>query len=451
MNRKTLYAFAAFAALGIIAFVALRQPEKGEGTADRQRPLPKMDANALDTLVVTRNGATTTISKDGTKYTVTTSGVFPADDVVAKAAFDAVGKLELGDLVTENKAKQAEFDIDAAKGVHLVAKGAKGTKVLADVIVGKTMGAGTMVRLDGQDQIWQAAAGLRMALDKAPADWRDKSITTFTATDAEMVTVKTKDGGIAIAKRGSGKVGTDDKWDLVTSVPKISPPDKMDNSVPAGIVDALATWKTNDFSDAKPAETGLDAPRLTVTVALKGGKNVTVLLGNKKGADELYVKTADAPQVFVLKKYNADRVDKRPIDFKDRTISDLREADLTEVAVTHGADSYTLVHEGTTWKATKPPKLTLDPGKTPSIGGGFKDWKAAAFAEDAAPAVTGLAKPRAVIVAKTKSQTTTFKVGNETNDKQNVYLQSSKSPDIFLAPKWSVDRLIVKVDDLKKK
>ncbi len=448
MNRKTLYAFAAFAALGIIAFVALRQPEKGEGTAERQRPLPKMDANALDTLVVTRNGTTTTISKDGTKYTVTTSGVFPADDVVAKAAFDAVGKLELGDLVTENKAKQAEFDIDAAKGVHLVAEGAKGTKVLADVIVGRTTGTGTMVRLDGQDQIWQAAAGLRMALDKAPADWRDKSITTFTATDAEMVTVKTKDGGVAIAKRGSGKVGADDKWDLVTSVPKI---DNVDNSVPAGIVEALATWKTNDFSDAKPAETGLDAPRLTVTVALKGGKNVTVLLGNKKGDDEIYVKTADAPQVFLVKKFNAERVDKRPLDFKDRTLSDISEADLTEVAVSHGADSYTLVHEGTAWKATKPAKLVLDPSKTPSIGGAFKSWKAASYSEETAPAVTGLAKPQATITVKTKGQTTTFKVGNETKDKQNVYLTSSKSPDIYLAPKWSTDRLLQKIDDLKKK
>ena len=319
---------------------------------------------------------------------------------------------------------------------------------LADVIVGRTTSTGTMVRLAGKDQIWQAAPGLRMALDHDPTDWRDKSITTFSADDAQMLTVKTKDGGVAIAKRGSGKVGADDKWDLVTSVPKL---DNVDNSVPAGIVTTLATWKTNEFSDAKPAETGLDAPRTTIAVALKGGKNVTVLLGNKKGDDEIYVKTADAPQVFLVKKFNAERVDKRPLDFKDRTLSDVPEAELTEVAVSHGADSYTLVHEGTAWKATKPAKLALDPGKTPSIGGAFRSWKAAGYAEETAPAVTGLAKPQATITIKTKGQTTTFKVGNVTQDKANVYLSSSKSPDIYLAPKWSTDRLLLKIDDLKKK
>ena len=240
MNRKTLTAVVAFAALGIIAAVALRQPEKGEGAGEKDRPLPKMDADALDTIVVTRNGRTTTITKDGDKYQVTSPGNFLADAATAKSAFEAVGKLELGDLVTENKAKQAEFDIDDAKGVHLVAEGAKGTKVLADVIVGKTTGTGTMVRLAGKDQIWQADPGLRMALDRDPSDWRDKAITTFAADDAQMLTVKTKDGGVAIAKKGSGKVGNDDQWDLVTSVPKISPPDKVDNSVPAGIVTTLS-------------------------------------------------------------------------------------------------------------------------------------------------------------------------------------------------------------------
>src|SRR5580692_5308332 len=104
MNRKTLTAVVAFAVLGIIAAVALRQPEKGEGAGEKERPLAKMDPAALDTIVVTRNGKTTTISKDGSKYTVTAPGTFAADEATAKTAFDDVGKLELGDLVTENKA-----------------------------------------------------------------------------------------------------------------------------------------------------------------------------------------------------------------------------------------------------------------------------------------------------------------------------------------------------------
>jgi len=458
MNRKTLTAVAAFALLGLIAFFALRQPEKGEAARDRQRPLAKLNAGELDTLLVTRGATTTTtIKKEGAKYKVTAPVAYAADDPGAKAAFDTLEKLELADLVTENKTKHAEFEVDDARGVHVVAKSQKdgtpgGGKVLADIVVGKTIGNGTMVRLAGKDQVWQAPGGLRATFDKPPADWRDKTITTIAAADAELLTVKAKDGGVAIVKKSGAKApgGGDDKWDLVTSVPKI---DKVDNSIPVGIVSALSSFKTNDFADgAAPAVTGLDAPTLTVTVALKGGKNVTVLVGNKKGDDDFYVKTADGPQVFLVKKANLEHINKRPIEFKDKLLCDIGEADLADVTVTHGADSFSLTHTGTMWKATKPAKLEIDPTKAPPLAGGFKEWKATGFAEDGAPAVTGLAKPRATVVAKSKKgDTCSFKIGDETKDKVNVYLQSAKTSDVYLAPKWSVDRLLVKLDDLKKK
>ena len=44
-----------------------------------------------------------------------------------------------------------------------------------------------------------------------------------------------------------------------------------------------------------------------------------------------------------------------------------------------------------------------------------------------------------------------FKVGNETSDKANYFVQVGAQADIVLVPKWSVDRLLVKLDDLKKK
>jgi hypothetical protein len=293
---------------------------------------------------------------------------------------------------------------------------------------------------------------LRSTFDKGPADWRDRSVLTFSAADAETVTVKAggaSAGVIVVKKNGKTPLG-EDKWDLVSSVPKM---ERIDNSVPNGIVGALSSFKTNDFADgAAPAGTGLDTPSLTVTVGLKGGKTATLLVGNKKAADELYVKTPESPQIYVVKSFNSDRVVKRPLDFKDKTLADVGEADLKEVAVTHGTDSYTLVHEGTTWKATKPPKFTLDPGRTPAIGGAFKDWKATSIADGVPPATTGLAKPKATIVMKAMNgNTITFKVGEDAQDKQNVYLSSSKSTDVYLAPKWSTDRLLVKLDDLKKK
>jgi len=449
MNQKTLTALALFAGLAIIAIVALTRPQKGETPSDRARPVAKLNTADIETIEVTKDGTTSVIKSEGGKYKMVAPVPYAADESIAKSAFEGLGKMDVTDLVTEKKEKQAEFQVDDKSGLHVVAKG-KGGKVLADVTVGKTSGPGTMVRPAGKDEIWQASGISRYLFDKTSADWRDKSLTSFTATDAERIDVVGKDGAKVILKKGTGKVGNDDKWDVVESSVKI---DKLDNSVPSGIVSAMSIWKANDFADnAKLADIGLEPPALSVTVALKGGKKVTALFGNKKAEDEVYVKTPEAPQVFVVKKYNSDRVLKRPIEFRDKTLCDIPDTDIGEIAVTHGDNSFTLTKSGSDWKAVKPAKLEVDSSKV-TFGSAFKEWKAQSFAEDATPKTNGLAKPQATIVAKSKAKggpTCTIKVGDETKDKLNYYVMGGKGTDVYLAPKWNVDRVLVKVDDLKK-
>jgi hypothetical protein len=447
MNRKTLIAFASFIVLGIGALLTLRQPEKGERASDRPRPLPQLDAAQFDTIEVTKAGAVTVIKRDAGKYKVVQPVAYPADEAMAKAAFEGLAKMDVSSLVTEQKDKQAEFEVDD-KGNRIVVK--SGDKVLADFIIGKAMGALTMMRVSGKDQIWRLSGVQRYTFDRSPSDWRDKSITTFTAADAEQIEVAGKDGSRVVLKKTNEKVGSDDKWEVAEAKPAI---DKLDNSIPNGIIGAMASLKASDFADSvKLADAGLEPAALTVTVGLKGGKKAVVLVGGKKTDDDVYVKTPEAPQVFLSKKYNIERVNKRPIDFRDKTLCDLADSALTEIAVTHGNDSYTVVKSGSDWKATKPAKLELDTSKITPVAGAFKEWKAASFSEETAPATTGLAKPPAVIAVKGKDKgaACTVKVGETTKDKLNYYVSIPRIPEVLLAPKWSVDRILVKVDDLKK-
>jgi hypothetical protein len=446
MNRKTLTALAALAVLSLIALFALRAPEKGERRGDRPRPVAKLKSGDFDTIEVTKAKVTSVIKKDGAKYKVMTPTPYPAEENAAKQAFEALEKLEFTDIVTDQKSKHTEFEVDDNTGLRVAAK--KGDKLLADMIVGKNTGSGTMVRVPGKDEVWQANGSIKFSFDKAAADWRDKSLTTFTQGDAEKIEVKSKTGGTISLKKGDKKEGSsDEQWAVIDSSVKVP---KLDNSIPLGIVSTMASWKTNDFADgAKSEETGLADPALTVTVTLKGGKTATATIGNKKTDEDFFVKTPESPQVFLVKKYNLDRVNKRPIDFRDKTICNIADADLTDLAVTHGADSYTVAKTGSDWKATKP-KMELDTAKVTPIAGAFKDWKAVGFAEDPSPKATGLAKPGAVIVAKSKGATCNLKVGDETKDKQNYYLQTAGSPDVYVVAKWAADRVLIKVNDLKK-
>jgi hypothetical protein len=451
MNRKTVLAFGAFILLSVVAVVLLRSPEKGERRGDKPRPMAKIQPTEWNTLAVTRNKQTTVIYRDKGTWRVTSPVDYPADETAAKAAFQAVENLDFSDIVTDQKAKQAEFEV-GDDGLRIVAK--NGATPLGELIIGKAIGAGTMVRVPGKDEIWQANGSLRFTFDKSETDWRDKSITTFAVADAEKLDIKSKTGGTISLKKAQKKsdgkleaAGANDEWTIVTSSVPIP---KVDNTVAGSMVAALASWKTNDFGDnVKPEVSALNDPALTITVTLKDGKKVTVLVGNKKTDDEFYVKNDTSPQVFVVKKWAMEHINKRPIDFRDKTICDIDANDLTEVAVTHGAESYTLVKNGKDWKATKP-KMEVDTGKISSIVGGFKAWKATGFAEDPSPKTAGLAKPQATIVAKSKSATCSLKIGDESKDKQSYYVQAGNAPDVFTIAKWSADRILVKVNDIKK-
>src|SRR6266540_2765276 len=431
MNRKTLIALASFVLLGVLAALALKQPEKGERAGDKPRLMPKLDASQFDTLEVTKPGSPTAVLKsEGGKYKVTAPVAYAADEPIVKAAFEGFAKMEASDLV-------------GLFGDHAHALG------VVDLELGVSVGPGTMLRLAGKDPVWQATGITRYTFDKLPIDWRDKSITTFTAADAERIELASKDGGKAVVKKTGAKNGSEDKWEVVESSVKV---DKLDDAVPNGIVQSMATWKANDFADGvKLADAGLEPPALTVTVTLKGDKKAVALIGSRKGDDEVYVKIPESPQVFIAKKYNVERVNKRPIELRDKTLCNIADSDVSEWSVTHGENSYAVSKAGSDWKATKPAKLEVDSSKVTPIASAFKEWKGTAFAEDQSPKGNGLAKPQAVIAVKGKNKAAcTINVGDETKDKLNYHVTSGKGPDVLLAPKWNVDRILVKVADLKK-
>jgi hypothetical protein len=458
MNRKTLIAGGAFVVLAAIALLVLRSPEKGARTGEAPRPIAKLAPGAFDTLEVTKGGATTVIKKDGSTYKILKPVPYAADQDAAKQAFESLEKLEFDGTTSDQKSKQDEMEVGAS-GLRVVVKSsAQGDKPLADFRVGKVANTVTMIRLEGKDDIWKAVGHLKYQYDKDPAGWRDKSITTFDEKDAHRIEVASKSGGKIVLTRPEPKDGGagGGDWTVAQSSVKVDP---LDKTIASGMISALYAWKTNDFADnAKPEDTGLASPDNTITVGLRGNKKVTVLIGKKKGEEDYYVKTADNPQIFLVKKYSLERINKRPVEFREKIICNLNEGEITEVSVARDKDAYTLVKQpGKTgadaWRVTKPTGVTLDTSKVNAIISSFKDWKATSFAQDTSPKATGLIKPSATIAARSnlKGSGCTVKIGSELPDKQNSYLERVGNPDVFVAPKWSIDRLLVKVDDLKKK
>jgi hypothetical protein len=455
MNKKTLFASAIFAVLLLATIGLLRSPEKGTQPAgERPRPVPKLHAGDFDTLEVTKAGATTVMKRQGDGYQIVKPVDYLADKESAKTAFESFEKLDFGNILSTEKSRQKEFEVDD-DGLRVAVK--NGDKLIADLRVGKMAGAETMVRLEGKDEVWGAREIYKYQLEKDTLSWRDKHISMFDVKDAEKIEIVSKTGGrIVLNRPAPTDASSPPIWRAVESAVQVEP---FDQRAAVDVMTTCSAFAANEFADgAKPQETGLDSPENTITVSLRTGKQHRVLIGKKKSADESYVKMADKPQVFLVKKTTLDLLNKRPIDFRDKTICNLNASEIVEISVARNKDPFVLTRPaGKTsvdaWKVTKPAGMKPDISKANAIAGFFLEWTAQGFAEDNSPKATGLAKPTATISAKSyvTGHACTLKVGGETSDKNNVYVMANNQPDIFVVAKWAIDRIATKLDEVKAK
>jgi hypothetical protein len=453
MNRKTLFAAAIFAVLLLAAVGLLRSPEKGTQPAgERPRPVPKLKAGDFDTLEVTKAGATTVIKRQGDDYQIVKPVNYLADKESAKSAFEAFEKLDFGGILSVEKSRQNEFEV-GEDSLRVAVK--KGDTLLADLRVGKSAAGESMVRLEGKAEVWGAREVYKYQLEKDTFGWRDKHISRFEEKDAEKIEINHKTGGkIVLTRPAPTDAGAAD-WRVVESAVKI---ESFDQRAATDVSTTSSALAANEFADGVGIdEAGLATPENTITVSLRGGKQVRILVGKNKG-DAGYVKMADKPQVFLVKKVTLDLLNKRPIEFRDKTICNMTASEVIELSVARAKDPFVLTRPAgkvgeDAWKLTKPAGTPPDVSKANALAGFFLELKAQGYAEDNSPKTTGLAKPTITIGAKSfvKDHSCTLKVGGETSDKSSYYVMANNEPDIFVVAKWAIDRVAVKLDEVKRK
>lgn len=448
MEKKTLLAMVALVALGAAAALTLMRPEKGQRQGAAVRPLAPIKADGVTAIEVTNDKQATTTFGRKDKDAPWKIGATDknAEPQLVKGLVDSIEKLTFGDLVTENETKDEEYGVQQGKAPRLVVK--VGDKVVGDLFLGKTVGNFTMARIAGQKGVWQLGGLTAGQLNKEPSAWRDHTIMSFTSTDVERFTVATGTGGsmLEVERQGEGK-----KWKVVAQKGE-GPADTeaLDAELAQSTVATLSTLKANEFVDDKAAaELGLDQPTLTLTVATKSGSKHALLIGKTIG-DDTYVQVEGQPQIYLLKKFAYDRIAKRPIDFKDKTLAKIKEADLTAIEIALGKDGTTkLERDGAGWKLVGGDG---DANKLKGVAGSFEALTATGLDEVAGRTGTrGLDKPVATATIKSKDKSTlVLKVGEQTADKTEYYVQKVGKPEIFRVKKYLVERFLKKTADLVK-
>lgn len=438
MEKKTLLALVVLIALGVGAVAVLRAPEKGQRTGAAPRPVATLKTTDIGQLeITTEKQESVSLAKSSNEWKVTAPAEWPADKQAVKSLTEALEKMSFGDIVTETAAKHEELGVADGKSQRVVVKDATG-KLLADLHVGKTVAGFTMVRPQGKNEVWQATGLSAYLINRDAKGWRDHTVMSFSSADVERLTVESGGDKLVLDKVKEGE------WKIAESTGAAPKGSDLDQQQATSATQTLGALQAADFAEGKsPEETGLEHPAVKLTVKAKDKEHV-LLVGNTR-ADDVFVTTPDSKVAYVVKKYLAERVAKRPIDYRDKTILKAKESEIATVEIRKGAESTALEHSGETWKLKGKP---LDAEKIKPVVSAFENVVATSFSPEKDANKTGLAKPSGTVTVRTKDQqATTLKVGSQTKEEE-YYVQKVGTPDIYMVKKYIVDRFLKKPSDL---
>jgi Domain of unknown function (DUF4340) len=212
-SRSLILLASATVVLVAIAIVVLASGDRGVSRAAPGQPaFPALAAKLGDvtSVVVSREGTTMTLIRDGDSWLVAEKGNYPANAAKISQIVRAMADLTLVEPKTQNPDLYPRLDVeDPGHGKSaLVAVKDKSGGDLAQAIVGKRrydrLGAGNdgvYLRKPGEAQTWLARGTLDPSGD--PASWLDRQIIDISEKKIAKVTLTQPDGSTLVISRAT--------------------------------------------------------------------------------------------------------------------------------------------------------------------------------------------------------------------------------------------------------
>ena len=252
--------------------------------------------------------------------------------------------------------------------------------------------------------------------------------------DVESLTIKRKGETVRVRRTDSG-------WELLEPVKT-----RADRGAVDGIVTTLVTARVDREVAAAPGkldEFGLAPPETEVTLEVKGGAPLALLLGAKSPTGAwLFAKEASKPAVVALSEIVARDLAKPVTELRDRTVlafdrKSVGQVDIQFPGQVSGEAIALESAEAGKWRMTKPRALPADPDVVADFLEKLDGAKAKDFVDDAPGSLApyGLDRPSTVTlwVGKDKERASRILLfGREDKEKKGVYVMRSGEPGVML-------------------
>ena len=226
-----------------------------------------------------------------------------------------------------------------------------------------------------------------------------------------------------------------------------------------GSLEDLESDETISESPQSLQDYGLDPPQNTVAFLLTGASEPLKLLVGSKTPDgsSVYAKLPTNARVFTIPSYEATTFDKKPFDFRDRSLLHVKRDDVRSVEITGPDGSYSLAKaDKGEWAFTKPLVTRAGRWGIDGLLGTLENLRMdSVAAEDAKDpkelkALGLLPAARSITVAFADGTTKKLEIGAATKDKKYNARDASKTL-VAVIPPTLVDDLAKGMKDLREK
>lgn len=257
---------------------------------------------------------------------------YPADSASVTALLEKISGMKKDALISQNRDKQALFEVDTAKGLKVEVWDSK-NKSLGCFLIGKNGPdwSSHYVRMMGSDDVYNVFGSIKYSFFTDKNRWRDKTVMKFDKSLAKKIAIAKKDSGTIVLERTVDTTGIS-RWNITQPVQA-----PADSGIVTRIVSDLAQLTTSNWeesSEISDSAMGFTAPDLAVAVDLDNGDQKTIMVGRKKGeTSEKWVRTTDRDAVFLMYESRFSDLSKPLADFKVKDTTSVQEIKKVEPKV----------------------------------------------------------------------------------------------------------------------